>query len=70
MLATGHYARIVYDNERKIYTLRRGKDERKDQSYVLYQLTQDLLKHIIFPMADLEKTKTRELAKGVGIAGV
>ena len=63
LLATGHYARIVYDNERKIYTLRRGKDERKDQSYVLYQLTQDLLKHIIFPMADLEKTKTRELAK-------
>ena len=41
----------------------RGTDRRKDQSYVLYQLNQDLLSHILFPMADLEKTHTRELAK-------
>lgn len=62
-LATGHYARIQYDEERGIYSLLRGTDRRKDQSYVLYQLTQDLLSHILFPMADLEKSHTRELAK-------
>lgn len=52
---------------RNIYTLRRGHDARKDQSYVLYQLTQDLLPHILFPMADLKKTETRELAKKWGL---
>ena len=66
-LATGHYARVVYDEVRNIYTLRRGHDARKDQSYVLYQLTQDLLPHILFPMADLKKTETRELAKKWGL---
>ena len=45
----------------------RGTDRRKDQSYVLYQLTQDLLPHILFPMADLEKVHTRELAKEWGL---
>ncbi len=62
-LATGHYARVVYDEERKVYSLLRGADRRKDQSYVLYQLTQDILPHMLFPMADLEKQHTRELAK-------
>ena len=62
-LATGHYARIQYHEDTGIYSLLRGTDRRKDQSYVLYQLNQDLLPHILFPMADLEKTHTRELAK-------
>lgn len=62
-LATGHYARIVYDARRKVYSLLRGADRRKDQSYVLYQLQQDLLPHILFPMAELTKTETRRLAK-------
>jgi tRNA-uridine 2-sulfurtransferase len=66
-LATGHYARIVYNQERNIYELLRGTDRHKDQSYVLYQLTQDILPHILFPMADLEKTHTRELAKTFGL---
>lgn len=62
-LATGHYARIQYHNDTGIYSLLRGTDRRKDQSYVLYQLNQDILPHLLFPMADLEKTHTRELAK-------
>lgn len=66
-LATGHYARIVYNEARGIYELLRGTDRRKDQSYVLYQLTQDLLPHIVFPMAELEKVQTRELAKQFGL---
>lgn len=66
-LATGHYARIEKDEATGIYSLLRGTDRRKDQSYVLYQLTQDLLPHILFPMADLEKVHTRELAKEWGL---
>ena len=66
-LATGHYARIVKDEGTGIYSLLRGTDRRKDQSYVLYQLTQDLLPHLLFPMAGLEKVHTRELAKEWGL---
>ena len=66
-LATGHYARIEKNEATGIYSLLRGTDRRKDQSYVLYQLTQDLLPHILFPMADLEKVHTRELAKEWGL---
>ncbi len=62
-LATGHYARVQYHEDTGIYSLLRGTDRRKDQSYVLYQLNQELLPHILFPMADLEKTHTRELAR-------
>lgn len=62
-LATGHYARIAYDAEQQVYMLLRGTDRRKDQSYVLYHLTQDLLPHILFPMADLVKEDTRQLAR-------
>lgn len=62
-LATGHYARIAKNEETGIYSLLRGTDRRKDQSYVLYQLTQAVLPHLLFPMADLEKTDTRKLAK-------
>lgn len=66
-LATGHYARISYDSEREIFSLLRGTDRRKDQSYVLYQLTQDMLSHVLFPMADLKKKYTRELARNWGL---
>lgn len=66
-LATGHYARIIRNEQTGLYELLRGTDRRKDQSYVLYQLTQELLPHILFPMAELEKSKTRELAKTFGL---
>ena len=66
-LATGHYARIVFNEEKGLYELLRGTDRRKDQSYVLYELTQDLLPHIMLPMAALEKSETRELAKKFGL---
>ena len=67
LLATGHYARTAYDAERGVYTLLRGSDRRKDQSYVLYQLTQDLLPHVLFPMADFEKSDTRAMAQEWGL---
>ena len=66
-LATGHYARVAWNEERGLYELHRGADHHKDQSYVLYQLTQALLPHVMFPMADLEKSQTRELAREFGL---
>ncbi|MBE9129752.1 MULTISPECIES: tRNA 2-thiouridine(34) synthase MnmA [unclassified Coleofasciculus] len=61
-IATGHYARIDYDSQTDRYQLRRAVDLTKDQSYFLYDLTQDLLAGSIFPLGELQKTETRRLA--------
>lgn len=61
-VATGHYARIEQDEKTGRYLLKKGFDERKDQSYVLYTLTQDVLKHFMLPLGNYSKEKTRELA--------
>ena len=60
-IATGHYARIEFDNNR--YLLKKAIDESKDQSYVLYSMTQDQLKYTQFPLGQLKKSEVRELAK-------
>ncbi|MEC2074499.1 tRNA 2-thiouridine(34) synthase MnmA [Metabacillus fastidiosus] len=59
-VATGHYARVVREN-RKVHMLR-GKDENKDQTYFLNQLTEEQLSRVLFPLGDMEKPKVRELA--------
>ncbi len=64
-IATGHYAKIRHENER--YVLSKAKDLSKDQSYVLWGLTQDVLKKTIFPLGNLYKTEVRELAKQKGL---
>lgn len=61
-IATGHYARISYDAASDRYQLRRAVDLTKDQSYFLYDLTQDLLCASLFPLGELKKTETRRLA--------
>jgi tRNA-specific 2-thiouridylase len=61
-LATGHYARIEKDEKIGRYLLKKALDETKDQSYVLYNLTQDQLSKILFPMGEMRKTEARELA--------
>ncbi|MBI3756145.1 MAG: tRNA 2-thiouridine(34) synthase MnmA [Deltaproteobacteria bacterium] len=66
-LATGHYARAVYDEERRRYLLLRGKDTSKDQSYFLFTMTQKQLSRIIFPLGDLTKIEVRKLAKKFGL---
>lgn len=63
MLATGHYARIEYDDTRKRYLLKKGKDLSKDQSYFLYQLDQRQLRHILFPLGELTKSEIRNMAR-------
>ena len=59
-LATGHYARIEYRDGR--WTLRKARDPSKDQSYVLYHLTQAELAKTLFPLGDLTKSEARALA--------
>lgn len=60
-LATGHYARIVFEGGR--FRLKRAVDERKDQSYVLYNLTAEKLSRIILPLGEFSKVETRTLAE-------
>ncbi|MBE6749680.1 MAG: tRNA 2-thiouridine(34) synthase MnmA [Ruminococcaceae bacterium] len=61
-IATGHYARIS-KNENGRYILKKAKDESKDQSYVLYGLTQHQLSHTLFPLGDYTKPEIRKMAK-------
>ncbi|MFZ5626388.1 MAG: tRNA 2-thiouridine(34) synthase MnmA [Bacillota bacterium] len=62
-IATGHYARREYDEQRGRWLLRKGVDQRKDQSYVLYTFTQEQLAHTLFPLGEMVKEQTRELAR-------
>ncbi len=64
-LATGHYARIGWENG--IYTLKKAADEAKDQSYFLYCIPAELLPHIRFPLGDLTKAEARDLAEQNGL---
>ena len=65
-LATGHYARIEKDNSGK-YILKKGQDQRKDQSYFLCQLTQEQLSYTMFPVGNLTKDEVRKTAAGLGL---
>jgi len=61
-IATGHYAQIDYDEARNRYQLKRAVDRQKDQSYFLYDLTQDLLAASVFPLGRQTKAETRRIA--------
>lgn len=61
-IATGHYARISYDDYSQRYQLLRAVDSNKDQSYFLYDLTQELLAGSMFPLGNQTKAETRRLA--------
>jgi tRNA-specific 2-thiouridylase len=67
-VATGHYARVEFDATANRYRLLRGRDARKDQSYFLWELTQAQLSRVMFPLGDLTKTDTREIARRSGLA--
>ncbi|MDE5834020.1 MAG: tRNA 2-thiouridine(34) synthase MnmA, partial [Ruminococcus sp.] len=66
-IATGHYAIKDFDEKTGRYILKRPKDRSKDQTYVLYSLTQEQLKHIIFPLGNLEKSEVRRIAENAGL---
>ena len=63
-VVTGHYARIEKAGDE--YVLKKALDESKDQSYVLYGLTQEKLAHTMFPLGEMTKKETRELAEKHG----
>ncbi len=65
-IATGHYARIRFENGR--YVLSKGLDDTKDQSYVLWGLSQESLKRTIFPLANMTKKEVRTLAMEKGFS--
>lgn len=66
-IATGHYARVVY-NERCARTqLLKAIDDNKDQSYFLYDLPQEILSHLIFPLGNQTKTETRAMAEALNL---
>lgn len=66
-IATGHYARIAYDEIQQRYQLLKAIDRNKDQSYFLYDLSQDLLAGSVFPLGNQTKEETRRIAAEFGL---
>ncbi len=70
-IATGHYARIEFDEEKGRWLLKKANSEEgendKDQSYVLYNLTQDQLSHVLFPLGSMKKSEVRRIAEENGL---
>jgi len=62
LIATGHYARVKHDEVTDRWQLLRAFDRNKDQTYFLYDLAQDDLAHVIFPLGETQKTETRQMA--------
>ena len=67
LIETGHYVKLV-KKENGRYAVQCAKDERKDQSYMIYRLTQDQLKKTVFPLGDLTKQEVRKIAKDIGLS--
>jgi len=66
-VATGHHARIEQNEASARYLLKKGADQRKDQSYFLYTLTQEQLGHILLPVGTVTKERVREIARKLEI---
>ena len=64
-LATGHYARVVFEDGR--FKLKKATDLKKDQSYVLYNLTKEKLARIILPLGEFSKSETRSIAEKLNL---
>lgn len=66
-VAAGHYARIFQDPQTGRYILQKGVDIQKDQSYALFSLTQDQLRHILTPLGDYTKPQVRNMAESLSL---
>jgi len=66
-IATGHYARVNRDNQTNRYYVECARDSSRDQSYFLYQLTQDVLSRLVLPLGDATKNDVRRLARKYGL---
>jgi tRNA-specific 2-thiouridylase len=67
-VATGHYARVEFDEERGRWLLKRPTDRSKDQTYFLFGLTQEQLSRTLFPLGGMTKPEVRERARHHGLA--
>jgi tRNA-uridine 2-sulfurtransferase len=67
-LATGHYARVEFDDQRGRWLLKRPADFAKDQTYFLFGLTQEQLSRTLFPLGEMTKPEVRERARSHGLA--
>lgn len=65
-VVTGHYARIEFNESTKRFELKKAIDDTKDQSYVLWSLTQEQLSHTLFPLGSLRKDEVRRIAEEHG----
>lgn len=65
-IVTGHYVRVSFDEGSGRYLLKKSSDKRKDQSYVLYSMTQDQLAHALFPLGEMTKDEARDIAEAQG----
>lgn len=66
-VATGHFARVEYDEAANRYRLFRGKNYSKDQSYFLWELNQDQLSRAYFPLGEMLKSEVRDIARDAGL---
>lgn len=66
-VATGHYARVEYDQTRGRWLLLRAVNRPKDQSYFLFELTQEQLSYALFPLGEMTKQEVREIAEAAGL---
>src|SRR6185295_2619442 len=66
-VATGHYARVEYDDQSQRFILKKGRDLSKDQSYFLFEMTQKQLARAVFPLGEMTKPQVRELARTLGL---
>ncbi len=66
-VATGHFARVEYDEDANRYRLFRGRNHWKDQSYFLWELNQDQLSRSYFPLGEMEKSEVREIARDANL---
>lgn len=66
-IATGHFARVEYDETEDRYRLFRGRNHWKDQSYFLWELTQDQLSRAYFPLGELRKEEVRDIARDANL---
>jgi tRNA-uridine 2-sulfurtransferase len=66
-IATGHYARLVFNREENRYQIQRGKDRQKDQTYALWGVSQESLEKTLFPLGDLTKGEVRQIASRLGL---
>lgn len=67
MIATGHYANIGFDRASGRYYIMKGKDAKKDQSYMLYSLGQNILSRTVFPLGNFSKDEIRKLLRDAAL---